>query len=33
MSQLPRHPFRGPLLFGVVAATIQMGAILWFAYC
>ena len=30
---LPRHPWRGPLTFGVVAATLQLGGLLWIANC
>jgi len=25
--------WRGPLIFGVVAATIEMGLLLWMAWC
>lgn len=30
---LPDRPWRGPLTFGIVAATLQMGALLWLARC
>jgi len=28
-----RRRLRGPLFFGVVAATLEMAVILWFMYC
>ena len=28
-----RQPRFNPLYFGIVAATIQMAALLWFMYC
>lgn len=30
---LSRHPWRGPLTFGVIAATLQLGGLLWLANC
>lgn len=29
----PRNMLRPVLIFGIVAATIEMGAILWLMYC
>ena len=31
--ELPANPLKGPLVFGVVMATLQMAVILYFAYC
>lgn len=31
-DQLPRRS-RGPLIFGIVAATLQMAALLWLVRC
>jgi hypothetical protein len=28
-----RRQFRGAIAFGIVMATVEMGALLYFAYC
>ena len=32
-DRAPRDPLRGPLTFGVIAATLQLGALLWLVNC
>lgn len=32
-DQQPNFSLRGPLTFGIVAATIQMAVLLWVLYC
>jgi hypothetical protein len=30
---LPARPYRGPLIFGIVAATLELGLLLWLVSC
>lgn len=32
-DELPRRPWRGPLTFGIVAATLELGLLLWLVSC
>jgi hypothetical protein len=33
MTKLKRSNLHAALIFGVVAATVEMGIVLWMAYC
>jgi hypothetical protein len=33
MKKEKNRALKGALIFGVVAATIELGLLLWFAYC